>query len=138
MGWFIQHGLAGAHMIRVSALGWRDRHPDGIYDPQVNKYRNAFSNSNVRVAAELTALAKGRNLPAPPRVICRTLPRVQPPRRWGAPFSAGVDSLRRFDCRPLRTNCSMGGKLNLSHSFRSARRRATHRPVRATARGRPT
>src|SRR6218665_832576 len=40
--------------------------------------------------------------------------RVQTPRRCGAPLSAGVDSLRRFDWRPLRTNCSMVGTANLS------------------------
>src|SRR5437868_1576589 len=40
--------------------------------------------------------------------------RVQTPRRWGAPFSAGVDSLRRLDSRPLRTSCSMVGTANLS------------------------
>lgn len=37
-------GVTGARMTKVSAHGWRDRHPDGIYDPRVNKYRNAFSN----------------------------------------------------------------------------------------------
>lgn len=37
-------GVTGAHMTKVSAHGWRDRHPDRIYDPAVNKYRNAFSN----------------------------------------------------------------------------------------------
>jgi predicted dehydrogenase len=37
-------GVTGARMTHVSAHGWRDRHPDGIYDPAVNKYRNAFSN----------------------------------------------------------------------------------------------
>ena len=37
-------GVTGARMTRVSALGFRDHHPDGIYDPAVNKYRNAFSN----------------------------------------------------------------------------------------------
>src|SRR6218665_1990288 len=40
--------------------------------------------------------------------------RVQTPRRCGAPLSAGVDSLRRFDWRPFRTNCSMVGTANLS------------------------
>jgi len=34
--------------------------------------------------------------------------------------------LREFDWRPLRTNCSMVGNVNLSHFIsRSARRRAT-------------
>ncbi len=37
-------GVTGAHMTKVSAHGWRDRHPDGLYDPRVNQYRNAFSN----------------------------------------------------------------------------------------------
>jgi len=37
-------GVTGAHMTKVSAHGWRDRHPDGIYDPKVNRYANAFSN----------------------------------------------------------------------------------------------
>ena len=37
-------GVTGAHMTKVSAHGWRDRHPDGIYDPKVNTFRNAFSN----------------------------------------------------------------------------------------------
>ena len=37
-------GVSGAHMLKVAAHGFRDRHPDGIYDPRVNKFRNAFSN----------------------------------------------------------------------------------------------
>lgn len=37
-------GVTGARMTKVSAHGWRDRHPDGIYDPKVNRYANAFSN----------------------------------------------------------------------------------------------
>jgi predicted dehydrogenase len=37
-------GVTGAHMTKVSAHGWRDRHPDGLYDPKVNRFRNAFSN----------------------------------------------------------------------------------------------
>ena len=37
-------GVTGANMTKVSAHGWVDRHPDGIYDPKVNKYANAFSN----------------------------------------------------------------------------------------------
>src|SRR5688572_2221412 len=35
--------------------------------------------------------------------------RVHVPRRWGAPFSAGVASLRRLFWRPLRTSCSIVG-----------------------------
>ena len=31
-------------MTKVSAHGWVDRHSDGIYNPKVNKYANAFSN----------------------------------------------------------------------------------------------
>ena len=37
-------GVTGAHMTKVSAHGWVDRHSDGIYNPKVNKYANAFSN----------------------------------------------------------------------------------------------
>ena len=37
-------GVTGAHMTKVSAHGWRDRHPDGLYDPKVNRFANAFSN----------------------------------------------------------------------------------------------
>ena len=51
-------GVTGAHMTRVSALGWRDRHPDGIYDPQVNKYRNAFSNETALFAMSDGACAR--------------------------------------------------------------------------------
>src|SRR5204863_755443 len=63
--------------------------------------------------------------------------RVHTPRRCGAPLSAGVAPLREFDWRPLRTNCSMVGKLNLSHSF-DRLDSEPHGPVGATARGRPT
>src|SRR3954471_11957674 len=35
--------------------------------------------------------------------------RVQTPRRWGAPFSAGVFVLVVFDWRPLRTSCWIVG-----------------------------
>src|SRR5438105_13599311 len=35
--------------------------------------------------------------------------RVQTPRRWGAPFSAGVLVLSDFDSRPLRTSWEMVG-----------------------------
>src|SRR4051812_45661409 len=35
--------------------------------------------------------------------------RVHTPRRWGAPFSAGVLPLVGFDWRPLRTSCWMVG-----------------------------
>src|SRR5690349_1522775 len=35
--------------------------------------------------------------------------RVQTPRRWGAPFSAGVLVLVVFDWRPLRTSCWIVG-----------------------------
>ncbi len=51
-------GVTGAHMTRVSALGWRDRHPDGIYDPAVNKYRNAFSNETALFAMSDGAAAR--------------------------------------------------------------------------------
>src|SRR5690606_8574885 len=37
--------------------------------------------------------------------------RVHTPRRWGAPLSAGVDSLRRLAVRPLRTSCWIVGTL---------------------------
>src|SRR5689334_922149 len=40
-------------------------------------------------------------------VVVKT--RVHVPRRWGAPLSAGVDSLRRLLWRPLRTSCSIVG-----------------------------
>lgn len=43
-------GVTGAHMTKVSALGWRDRHPDGIYDPAVNVFQNAFSNETALFA----------------------------------------------------------------------------------------
>jgi len=51
-------GVTGAHMTHVSALGWRDRHPDGIYDPKVNKYRNAFSNETALFAMSDGACAR--------------------------------------------------------------------------------
>lgn len=51
-------GVTGAHMTKVSALGWRDRHPDGIYDPAVNKYRNAFSNETALFAMSDGACAR--------------------------------------------------------------------------------
>ena len=51
-------GVTGAHMTRVSALGWRDRHADGIYDPAVNKYRNAFSNETALFAMSDGACAR--------------------------------------------------------------------------------
>jgi hypothetical protein len=35
--------------------------------------------------------------------------RVHTPRRWGAPFSAGVLVLSDFDSRPLRTSCWIVG-----------------------------
>src|SRR2546428_6127365 len=35
--------------------------------------------------------------------------RVQTPRRWGAPFNAGVLVLSCLDSRPLRTSCWMVG-----------------------------
>src|SRR5882672_12425930 len=37
--------------------------------------------------------------------------RVQTPRRWGAPFRAGVLVLLSLVSRPLRTNCWMVGTL---------------------------
>jgi hypothetical protein len=62
---------------------------------------------------------------------------VHTPRRCGAPLSAGVAPLRAFDWRPLRTNCSMVGKLNLSHSFFD--RLEVEPPLAAaTPHGRPT
>src|SRR5579862_6261199 len=40
--------------------------------------------------------------------------RVQTPRRWGAPFRAGVLVLSVFDSRPSRTSCWMVGTPHLS------------------------
>src|SRR5580658_4640345 len=40
--------------------------------------------------------------------------RVQTPRRWGAPFRAGVFVFDCLDCRPLRTSCSIVGTRDLS------------------------
>ena len=51
-------GVTGAHMTKVSALGWRDRHPDGIYDPAVNKFANAFSNETALFAMSDGACAR--------------------------------------------------------------------------------
>src|ERR1700730_3584844 len=44
-------------------------------------------------------------------VVVKT--RVHTPRRWGAPFSAGVLVLDCLDARPLRTSCSMVGTRDL-------------------------
>src|SRR6187455_776103 len=65
--------------------------------------------------------------------------RVHTPRRCGAPLSAGVAPLRAFDWRPLRTNCSMVGKLNLSQFFLFGFGPTTEgRTAAATVRGWPT
>src|SRR5450432_382783 len=40
--------------------------------------------------------------------------RVQTPRRWGAPLSAGVLPLAGFDSRPFRTSCWIVGTKHLS------------------------
>ncbi|MCY2931025.1 MAG: VWA domain-containing protein, partial [Planctomycetota bacterium] len=62
-----------------------------------------FKNENAwqTTAAQLTALAKGKNLAAPPRVICRTLPRVQLPMNLAV---ADVQTSRRVvgTDRPVR------------------------------------
>src|ERR1700716_3100475 len=39
--------------------------------------------------------------------------RVQTPRRWGEPFSAGVFDFSALVSRPLRTNCAMVGTVLL-------------------------
>src|SRR5580658_5517801 len=44
-------------------------------------------------------------------VVVKT--RVHTPRRWGAPFSAGVLVFDCLDARPLRTSCSIVGTRNL-------------------------
>jgi predicted dehydrogenase len=38
--------VTGAHMTRVSCLGYVDREPDTIWNPAVNQHRNAFSNES--------------------------------------------------------------------------------------------
>src|SRR5580704_13558834 len=48
-------------------------------------------------------------------VVVKT--RVQTPRRWGAPRSAGVLVLDCFDARPLRTSCSIVGTRDLGMIF---------------------
>src|SRR4029078_10042669 len=58
--------------------------------------------------------------------------RVQTPRRWGAPFSAGVFDFVDFDSRPLRTSCWIVGTRVLPRKFWSwaveTRFRAAQRP----------
>src|SRR3954466_13952741 len=44
--------------------------------------------------------------------------RVQTPRRWGAPLSAGVLVLVVFDWRPLRTSCWIVGTEGRGYSGR--------------------
>src|SRR5579863_4696712 len=58
--------------------------------------------------------------------------RVQTPRRWGAPFRAGVFVLSVLDSRPSRTSCWMVGTPHLSDGVTGDGTR-TDRP-----RGRPT
>src|SRR5580692_2816912 len=48
--------------------------------------------------------------------------RVQTPRRWGAPFRAGVFVFDCLDCRPLRTSCSIVGTRDLSEMERDMTR----------------
>src|SRR5437588_10707553 len=43
--------------------------------------------------------------------------RVHTPRRWGAPFRAGVLVLVCLDSRPVRTSWAMVGKTNLSRRY---------------------
>src|SRR5947209_9165401 len=70
--------------------------------------------------------------------------RVQTPRRWGAPFSAGVLVLVVLDWRPLRTNCWIVGTDFLSRRMRSvlhcsgARRLPRPARRRAQPRDKPT
>src|SRR5580658_6367420 len=45
-------------------------------------------------------------------VVVKT--RVHTPRRWGAPFRAGVFVFDCLDTRPLRTSCSIVGTRDLS------------------------
>src|SRR3954452_10892154 len=45
--------------------------------------------------------------------------RVQTPRRWGAPLSAGVLVLVVFDWRPLRTSCWIVGTEGRGYSGRT-------------------
>ena len=38
--------VSGAHMTRVSCLGFVDEHEDGIFGPDANRWRNTFSNES--------------------------------------------------------------------------------------------
>jgi len=38
--------VTGAHATHVSCFGFVDRHEDGVYDPEVNVWHNAFSNES--------------------------------------------------------------------------------------------
>src|SRR6516164_309735 len=72
--------------------------------------------------------------------------RVQTPRRWGEPFSAGVFDFSRLLVRPLRTSCWMVGKLASSalarqwNTFEIEGHGQGRRPVRRAGAvpGRPT
>src|SRR3954449_10443578 len=45
--------------------------------------------------------------------------RVQTPRRWGEPLSAGVLVFSTLSCRPLRTSCWMVGMSRLQSPSRA-------------------
>src|SRR5580704_13819209 len=66
--------------------------------------------------------------------------RVHTPRRWGAPFSAGVFVLSVLDSRPWRTSCWMVGTPNLSGEADGGRRTRTSTGARRPRRSsdRPT
>jgi len=94
-------GVTGAHMTRVSALGWVDRHPDGIYDPAVNDYANAFSNQTAFCAMSDGAAA-----------------RINEFRRVGHP---GGEFMTVWGTR-ASLEYSLAGAVAIGHSFGDTRR----------------